>query len=121
MFKQIYGYPISKATNETIYQLLTLCDDGYVEHNLLLEGIAEKERRVAKGLMTQERPIEGEVKKKLQTLIQLLADLSDDTNGHYCLTTDIFKNPPKHFTFHAVKVMVEDYLRQGKMYRHLTD
>ena len=71
--------------------------------------------------MPQERPIEGEIKEKLQTLIQLLADLSDDTTGHYCLTTEIFKNTPKHFTFYAIKVMVQDYLQQGKVYRNLTD
>ena len=121
MFEQIYGYPISKAANETIYQLLTLSDDGYVDHNLLLEGITEKERRIAEGLMPQERPIEGEIKEKLQTLIELLTDLSDDTTGHYCLTTEIFKNPPKYFTFYAIKVMVQDYLQQGKVYRNLTD
>ena len=121
MFKQIYGYPIFQATNETIYKLLTLSDDNYTDHNLLLEGIAEKERRVTEGLMPQERPIEGEFQEKLEALIQLLADLSDDTSGHYCLTTEIFKNPPKHFTFHAVKFMVEDYLRQGKFYRDLMD
>ena len=121
MFEQIYGYPISKATNKTIYQLLALCDDGYVNHNLLLESITEKERRIAEGLMPQERPIEGEIKEKLQALIELLADLSEDANGHYCLTTEIFKNPTKHFTFYAIKVMVEDYLQQGKVYRNLTD
>lgn len=121
MFEKIYGYPISQATNETIYQLLTLSDDDYTDHYLLLEGIEEKQRRVAEGLMPQGRPIEGEFQKKLEILIKLLADLSDDTSGHYCLTTEIFKTPPKHFTFHAVKFMVEDYLRQGKFYRNLTD
>ena len=50
MFEEIFGYPIEQATNEKVLWVIqTTDDDGYVDHNLLLDAIYEKERRIANG------------------------------------------------------------------------
>lgn len=46
MFKQIFGYSIQQASEDTLLQMILLPDDDYISHTLIAEAIIEKERRL---------------------------------------------------------------------------